>query len=172
MNAPKIFPCRANSAELLQASAIPLAMMMIIMMIMVTAPPAFAGLGQDVSSVPADQVQMKGTLRSTQNQAYAVHEIRAATGTVVREFVSPSGKVFGVAWQGPWPPNMRQILASYFEQYQRAAQVRMNSRPGRRPLMLEQPGLVVQSSGHMRSFAGRAYVPDMLPPEVSAEAIR
>ena len=169
MNAPKIFPCRAGSAELLQGAAILLA---ITMMMMMTAPPAFAGLGQDVSSVPADQVQMKGTLRSTQTQAYTVHEIRAATGTVVREFVSPSGKVFAVAWQGPWPPNMRQILATYFEQYQRAAQAQMNSRPGRRPLLLEQPGLVVQSGGHMRSFAGRAYVPDMLPSEVSAEAIR
>jgi hypothetical protein len=170
VNAPKIFQCRAGSAELLQGAAILLAMIMMIMMM--TDPPAFAGLGQDVSSVPADQVQMKGTLRSTQTQAYTVHEIRAATGTVVREFVSPSGKVFGVAWQGPWPPNMRQILATYFEQYQQAAQAQMNSRPGRRPLMLEQPGLVVQSSGHMRSFAGRAYVPDMLPPEVSAEVIR
>jgi Protein of unknown function (DUF2844) len=169
VNAPKIFQCRAGSAELLQGAAILLAMTMMIMM---TAAPAFAGLGQDVSSVPADQVQMKGTLRSTQTQAYTVHEIRAATGTVVREFVSPSGKVFGVAWQGPWPPNMRQILATYFEQYQRAAQAQVNSRPGRRPLLLEQPGLVVQSGGHMRSFAGRAYVPDMLPSEVSAEAIR
>jgi hypothetical protein len=169
VNASKIFQCRVGSAELLPGAAILLAIMMMIMM---TDPPAFAGLGQDVSSVPADQVQMKGTLRSTQTQAYTVHEIRAATGTVVREFVSPSGKVFGVAWQGPWPPNMRQILATYFEQYQRAAQAQMNSRPGRRPLLLEQPGLVVQSGGHMRSFAGRAYVPDMLPPEVSAEAIR
>jgi Protein of unknown function (DUF2844) len=169
VNAPKIFQCRAGSAELLQGATILLAIMMMIMM---TDPPAFAGLGQDVSSVPADQVQMKGTLRSTQTQAYTVHEIRAATGIVVREFVSPSGKVFGVAWQGPWPPNMRQILATYFEQYQQAAQAQMNSRPGRRPLMLEQPGLVVQSGGHMRSFTGRAYVPDMLPPEVSAEVIR
>jgi Protein of unknown function (DUF2844) len=169
VNAPKIVQCRAGSAELLQGAAIVLAIMMMIMM---TDPPAFAGLGQDVSSVPADQVQLKGTLRSTQTPAYTVHEIRAATGTVVREFVSPSGKVFGVAWQGPWPPNMRQILATYFEQYQQAAQAQMNSRPGRRPLMLEQPGLVVQSGGHMRSFAGRAYVPDMLPPEVSAEVIR
>jgi len=131
--------------------------------------PALAGLGEDVSSVQADQAQMLGSLRSTQTQSYAVHEIQSATGTTVREYVS-GGKVFAVAWQGPWPPDMRQILASYFDQYQQAAQA--SSRAGRRPLVIEQPGLVVQSGGHMRSFAGRAYIPEMLPPGVSGEAIQ
>lgn len=78
---------------------------------------------------------MLGSLRSTQTQAYAVHEIQAATGTVVREYVSGSGKVFAVAWQGPWPPDMRQILAGYFDQYERAARTQVSSRAGRRPLM-------------------------------------
>jgi Protein of unknown function (DUF2844) len=133
--------------------------------------PAWAGLGEDVSSVQADQAKMLGSLRSTQTQAYTVHEIHGATGTTVREYVS-GGKVFAVAWQGPWPPDMRQVLASYFDQYQRAAQTQVSSRAGRRPLMIEEPGLVVQSGGHMRSFAGRAYVPEMLPPGVSAEVIQ
>ena len=134
--------------------------------------PAFAGLGEAASSVPADQAHMQGSLRTTQTEAYTVQEIKAATGTVVREYVSTSGKVFAVAWQGPWPPDMRQILAGYFEQYQKAAQPQANSRAGRRPLLIEQPGFVVQSGGHMRSFAGRAYIPEMLPQGVSAEEIR
>jgi Protein of unknown function (DUF2844) len=133
--------------------------------------PALAGLGEDASSVQADQAQMLGSLRSTQIQSYAVHEIHGATGTTVREYVS-GGKVFAVSWQGPWPPDMRQILASYFDQYQQAAQTQVSSRAGRGPLRIEQPGLVVQSGGHMRSFAGRAYIPEMLPPEVSGEAIQ
>jgi Protein of unknown function (DUF2844) len=72
--------------------------------------PAFAGLGEAASSVRADQAHMQGSLRTTQTQAYTVHEIQAPTGIAVREYVSTSGKVFAVAWQGPWPPNMRQIL--------------------------------------------------------------
>jgi len=115
---------------------------------------------------------MAGRLRTTQTQGYAVHEIQAPTGTVVREYVSPAGKVFGVAWQGPWPPDMRQILGSNFEQYQQAAQAQANQHVGRRPLMVDQPGLVVHAGGHMRSFAGHAYIPDLLPQGVSAEAIR
>jgi hypothetical protein len=166
VNAQKIFQCRADSAKLILWATILLATLLM------TNSFAFAGLGEDASSVQADWVRMQGSVRTTQTQAYTVHEIQTATGTVVREFVSPSGKVFGVAWQGPWPPNMRQILATYFEQYQRAAQAKMNSRAGRRPLLIELPGLVVQSGGHTRSFAGRAYIPDMLPQEVSAEAIR
>jgi Protein of unknown function (DUF2844) len=99
--------------------------------------PAFAGLGEAASSVRADQAHMQGSLRTTQTQAYTVHEIQAPTGIAVREYVSTSGKVFAVAWQGPWPPNMRQILATYFDEYQRAVQAHGNSRAGRRPLMIE-----------------------------------
>jgi hypothetical protein len=164
VNAPKLFQCRS-------ANLVPWATILLAAMLM-TGLPAFAGLGEDASSVQADWVRMQGSVKTTQNQAYTVHEIQGAAGTVVREYVSPAGKVFGVAWQGPWPPNMRQILATYFEQYQKVAQAKLNSRPGRRPLIIEQPGLVLQSGGHMRSFAGRAYIPEMLPQEVSAEVIR
>lgn len=135
--------------------------------------PAFAGLGENVSSVQADQAHMQGTLRSTQSESYTLHEITAASGSVVREYVSAAtGKVFAVAWQGAWPPDMRQVLASYFAQYQQSAQTQANSHVGRRPLVIHQPGLVVESGGHMRSFAGRAYIPDMLPDGVKAEVIR
>jgi hypothetical protein len=134
--------------------------------------PAFAGLGQDVSSVDADQAHMQGARQMTQTAAYTVHEIKAPTGVVVREYVSASGTVFGVAWQGPWPPDMRQILADYFETYRQATAAEVSSHAGRRPLVVEQPEVVIQSGGHMRSFAGRAYVPALLPKGVSAETIR
>jgi len=134
--------------------------------------PAFAGLGEDVSSIQGDQVHMQGSLRITQAQAYSLHEIQAPTGTIVREYVSASGKVFGVAWQGPWPPDMRQILANYFGQFEQAAQVQVSSHAGRRPLFISEPGFVIETSGHMRSFAGRAYIPEMVPQGVSAESIR
>jgi hypothetical protein len=133
--------------------------------------PAFAGLGEAASSVQADQAHMRGALRVTEAQAYTVHEIQVATGTVVREYVSPSGKVFAVAWQGPWPPDMRQILASFFEPYQQAVHAQTHSR-GRQPLRIEQPGFVVHSGGHMRSFAGHAYIPEMLPQGVTPEELR
>jgi hypothetical protein len=67
---------------------------------------------------------------------------------------------------------MRQILGSYFEQYQQAVQAETTSRAGRKPLRIEQPGFVVHTGGHLRSYAGHAYIPDMLPQGVNAEEIR
>lgn len=135
--------------------------------------PLFAALGGDSNSVQADQVHMQGSLRSTRAQSYTVHEIQAATGTTVREYVSSSGTVFAVAWKGPWPPDMRQLLGDYFEQYAGAVQSQGEAQNrGRRPLHIEQPGLVVHIGGHPRSFAGTAYLPDRIPEGVRAEELR
>ena len=115
---------------------------------------------------------MQGTLRATAAASYSVQEIQSPAGTVVREYVSSAGKVFAIAWQGEWPPDMRQLLGSYFDQYSQAAKAQSSARVGRRPLMIEQSGLVVEMGGHPRAFTGRAYVPQMLPSGVHAEEIQ
>jgi hypothetical protein len=104
--------------------------------------------------------------------SYTVHEIQGTAGTVVREYVSSEGKVFGIAWQGPWVPDMRQLLGSYFDQYAQANQTQKGARMRRGPVLINEPGLVVQIGGHPRAFAGRAYVPEMLPSGVRAESIQ
>jgi hypothetical protein len=168
MNETQIFPGRRIRARLVLWPITSAVLLMLTISI-----PAFAGLGENASSVLADQARMQGSLRTTQSESYTIHEITGATGVIVREYVSPAtGQIFAVAWQGPWPPDMRQVLANYFAQYQQAGQAQSNLRPGRRPLLINQPGLVVESGGHMRSFAGRAYIPGMLPEGVKAEAIR
>jgi hypothetical protein len=131
----------------------------------------FAVLGGSEASVVADQAHMQASLQSTSSAGYTVHELRAPTGIVVREYVA-GGTVFGIAWQGPWPPDMTQLLGSYFGPYQQALQAQNSNRVGRRPIHIQISGLVVNSSGHPRSFRGHAYVPDLLPQGVSAEAIQ
>ena len=131
--------------------------------------PAFAALGGDAASVTNDQVRMQATLRSSQNQGYNVHELRDPAGNVVREFASPEGKVFGVAWQGPLRPDFQQLFGTYFQQFADAAKTHRH-RSG--PLVIEQPGLVVYSGGHMRAFFGKAYIPEMLPKGVPADVIK
>lgn len=131
----------------------------------------FGALGGDVSSVQSDAIQLQGTLRVTPNASYTVHEIQTPTGIKVREFVSPAGKVFAIAWQGPWRPDLHQLLGSYFAQFQQAARAG-KQRPGRGPLSIHQGNLVVEHSGHMRSFLGRAYLTDEIPSGVTAESIR
>ena len=129
---------------------------------------SFAALGGDVNSVQADQAQMRAQRRVTQTAGYTIHEMQAPSGNVVREFVSPEGKVFGVAWQGQTLPNFQQVLGSYYNQF-------ISSAPHRRthgPVTIQQPGFVVQSGGHMRALTGRAYVPEMIPSGVKVEEIK
>jgi hypothetical protein len=134
---------------------------------------AFASLGGDESSVQTDQQQMKFVKRTAQSSArYTVHELRSDGGPVIREYVSPAGRVFGVAWQTSTMPNLQQLLGSYYDQFRQA----VTSTPGRfrrrGPVAIELPGLVVQSGGHMRAYVGRAYDPTLLPSGVSADEIK
>jgi hypothetical protein len=133
--------------------------------------PAMAALGGDVSSVEADRVQMKATVKTTQAGAYSLQEIQVPGGTVIKEYVSPAGRIFAVAWHGPFFPDMQQILGAYFQQYSTALQAQPKHY-GRRPLNIQQPGLVVQAGGHMRAYWGRAYVPEMLPQGVNPDEIK
>ena len=133
--------------------------------------PGFAALGGDQSSVQADQAHMRASLKTTAGSAYTLHEIKTGMGTVVHEFVSPDGRVFAVAWHGPSMPPMQQILGTYFQQYSALVQAHHAAHGGRRPVNIQQPGLVVQNSGHPRGFFGRAYVPEMLPPGVTPDQI-
>jgi hypothetical protein len=130
--------------------------------------PAFAALGGDATSVQTDLFKMKGALRITSSAAFTVHEITTSNGTVVREYLSPDGKVFAVSWRGPGIPDLRQMLGDYYGQFAQAASAPQRSH---HRLMIEQPGLVVQSSGHMRAFFGRAWAPALLPQNFSVADI-
>jgi hypothetical protein len=110
---------------------------------------------------------MQGERRVIEEVEYTVHELQSPTGTTVREFAALDGKVFGIAWHGPFIPNLRQLLGSYFETFRQAAQDQRLRRPGHGQLMVALHGLVVESGGHMRAFVGRAYLPNRVP--VSAE---
>jgi hypothetical protein len=67
--------------------------------------PVNAELGGDQMSVRDDQTRMQGLTRIIAANAYTVYEIRNRYGTVVREFVSSGGQVFGIAWQDPSLPS-------------------------------------------------------------------
>lgn len=136
------------------------------------ASPAFATLGGTESSVEADRAQMKATVQVTRTDGYSVQEIKTPIGTAIREYVAPDGRVFAVAWQGPFIPDMQQLLGTYFPQFSAAAKKARQSYHGRRPLNIQEPGLVMQSSGHMHAYWGRAYDPGLVPQNVKVQDIR
>jgi hypothetical protein len=135
--------------------------------------PTSASLGGNVGTVETDRVQMKAAqLRIIRASAYSFHELQSPAGVTIREYYAPGGTVFGVAWEGPWPPDMRQLLGSYFEQFQRANEAARKSRKTRGVLVVNDGGLVVQITGHARAFSGFAYAPSLLPQGVQPTVIR
>jgi len=140
------------------------------LIILALASPALAALGGTLDSIQSAHVNVP--VNVNQAGAYSVYEMQLPTGTALREYVSPAGRVFGVAWQGPFVPDLRLLLGSYFEQYSRLAKARRAMYVGRHPLDIREPGLVVQTAGHMRAYWGRAYDPGLLPPGVGADEIR
>jgi hypothetical protein len=131
-----------------------------------------AELGGDFTSVLADQAHMKATLKTTEAEAYTVHEIQAPSGTAVREYVSPAGKVFAVAWRGPFLPDLHQILGASFTTFTQNVQAQRTQRSGRGPVVVKQDALVVKSLGHARNYFGKAYLPELMPQGVKDEDIR
>lgn len=135
------------------------------------ASPTLAALGGDVSTVEADRVSLKGALSGFSTvKGYAVHEITTAVGVHVREYLTSDGRVFAVSWEGPFMPDLQQMLGAYYSRFTEAA-----SAPhvgSRRHFRVAQPGLVVESNGRMRAFYGRAWDPSLLPPNFTPADIR
>ena len=135
------------------------------------AAPARASLGGKADSVEADRKALSAARRATVARAgYTVEEVD--TGAVrVREYVSPSGVVFAVAWNGLAHPDLDTLLGSYAAAF-RQADRQVPRTPGRRSRAVRTPRLVVERWGHMRDWQGRAYDPALLPAGVSVDEIR
>lgn len=130
---------------------------------------AEAALGAPYASIQADQTESRASLKVTAHANYEVHELTLPSGTLVREYVTPSGVVFAVAWNGPSKPNLSQLLGPYFADLNAAAQ---NNRGGHNHLDLTRSDLVIQAGGHMRALFGRAYLVAAVPAGVSSDALR
>jgi hypothetical protein len=134
--------------------------------------PARASLGGDMASVRDDQTKLQGSLQSTAKDTYTVHEIQAASGVVVREYIATSGAVFGVTWQGRVHPNLRQVLGAYYDQFVQAVQAHRAKHPGLGPVITQLNGLEVETGGHMKSLFGRVYLTQSVPAGMRVEDIR
>jgi hypothetical protein len=133
------------------------------------AAPALAALGGSPESVQPAQARMKAALRVSTNEGITVHEISSAHGSSVREYAGADGRVFAVAWNGPANPDLKQLLGNYYAQFQQAG---TSAHGNHRHLSIKQPDLVFENSGRMRAFAGRAWVPSLLPQNFSTDDIR
>jgi hypothetical protein len=126
-------------------------------------------LGGSSDTVQTDEAQMRAARRLASHTGHDVHELVLGSGTVVREFVGPTGVVFAVTWQGPIKPDLNQLLGAYFPRLVAAGQ---SPHGDHRSLSLQAADLVIESGGRMRGFAGRAYLPALVPAGVDVGEIR
>jgi Protein of unknown function (DUF2844) len=131
---------------------------------------AFAALGGNMESVDADQAALNASEQITvSTDNYTVYSLKTSSGMMIREYLSLDDKVFAVAWQGPMLPNLRLILGDYYTQYTDAAREQHGDHGH---LIVSLPDLVVESSGRMRAFFGRAYLPKAMPSDVAITDIK
>jgi hypothetical protein len=133
--------------------------------------PAWAVLGQNEASVTTDQQRMKTEDRVQTFASYKVHQLTTTNGPTVREYVSPQGVVFGIAWQGRFMPNVNQLLGTYVENLQTATADQTHIQR-RRGIIVKTGDFVYSNFCHLQNCTGRAYVPAFVPSSVSAEVVR
>ncbi|KQN75410.1 hypothetical protein ASF04_04865 [Duganella sp. Leaf61] len=126
---------------------------------------AYAALGSAPSDFGGTPVRAARSLaaagNSNANAVYTVSQSTLDSGTIVREYTDAAGKVFAVSWTGPTLPDLRTLLGSKFTALTDATGRRTQA--GHSQLALNQSDVVIVSNGHMRSFAGHAFIPSAVP---------
>ncbi|HUI67132.1 MAG TPA: DUF2844 domain-containing protein [Nitrospirota bacterium] len=132
---------------------------------------AQAALGESADSITSDRLSLSAVQGVTTTlNGYTIHTIES-DATKVREYISPNGVVFGIAWNGLIHPDLTPLLGSYAGEYQEALR-QTPRKPGRRRLQVKTDHIVVEKWGHMRNLQGRAYAPALIPPGVSIDEIK
>ena len=135
-------------------------------------PRVWAALGESVESVSSDRKALSAVQHSAAaRNGYTVQELESDANSV-REYVSSSGVVFAIAWNGLSNPDLSSLLGSYAGEYRQALQ-QSPRKPGHgSSLQVKTDGVVVERWGHMRNLQGRAYAPALIPPGVSVDEIK
>ncbi|MET3108507.1 hypothetical protein AAKU67_003055 [Oxalobacteraceae bacterium GrIS 2.11] len=129
--------------------------------------PAFAGLGD---TIPQTLSEIKPQFSQEPHwQGLAVYSTVTHSGIRIREYINAGGVIVAITWQGPFLPDLRQLLGVYFQTYLTGPASPATSL---RHAELMTPDLVVQSYGHLRAFHGRAYLPGLLAPGVIPEQLQ
>ena len=111
-----------------------------------------------------------GQRQSVPEARYTVETIRSP-GIVIREYVSPDGIVFAVAWrQQTGVVNLEQLLGSYYAEYSQA--VLNQPRKSQRFRHVETEHAVIEAGGRMGAVWGRAWVGSLLPSGISQDSIK
>jgi hypothetical protein len=141
----------------------------VLLMLMMGSFPAWAALGENVSSVDSDAQALGAQHVMVAKVGYNMHQITLRDGSVIKEFVSPAGTVFGVSWKSHSMPNLPQLLGSYLTNLQLGQRTRVIPRRG---VTIQGNDFVFTNFGLTGSFHGRAWVPSLVPANLTMEVVQ
>jgi Protein of unknown function (DUF2844) len=127
---------------------------------------AQAELGGNLASITQEQKTFGSTLTTSPQSNYTIYIQNISPDLVIKEYVSNSGNIFGVAWKGSTLPNFQIILGNYYSNYLSAQQQNPRS------VFVRDDNLVLESGGMMGGYIGRAYLPKQLPEGMTPTAIQ
>ena len=127
---------------------------------------AQAELGGNLASIMQEQKFFGSTLTISPQSNYTIYIQNISPDLVIKEYVSNSGNIFGVAWKGSTLPNFQILLGSYYSNYLSAQQQNPRS------VFSQDNNLVIESGGVMGGYIGRAYLPKQVPTGLAPTAIQ
>ncbi|MEM5435544.1 DUF2844 domain-containing protein [Paraburkholderia diazotrophica] len=133
------------------------------------ADPAHAELGGTISAIRSDD---GSTQRVLPGGAVRIGSTVDAGGTTINEYATSDGYVFAYTWQGPTMPDLTRMLGRYADPYRAKAAAQLNERSHLHASRVEQPEVIVESGGQMRSYVGRAWLPAAIPSGISLADLR
>ena len=135
-------------------------------LLLVQCPPSDAALGAAPSDFGVTQSATRARILSAAATTYSVNETTLPGGTVIREYVARGGNVFAVSWNGPFMPDLRTLLGRHFDTL--TSETAKSPKAGHNQVHIVRPEVVIVSGGHMRAYAGRAWIESDFPPGITA----
>jgi len=130
---------------------------------------AIAATGTSSSSNPADATAP--VLHQAANSAVRWQELTDANQIRVRQYVSSSGQVYAVSWDGPAMPDVAVLLGTWFDRYRQEASAALPNASGLHSSRVSSSDLMVETAVRLRDFSGRAWLPSALPAGITAADI-
>lgn len=128
-----------------------------------------AALGSAPTDFGVAQTGLKARILAFATSNYNVTETTLESGTLVREYANRNGVVFAVSWNGPFLPDLRTLLGKHFATL--TSETAKKPKAGHSQVNLARPEVVIVSRGHMRAYAGRAWMESEFPAGFSAANI-
>ena len=128
-----------------------------------------AALGAAPTDFGIAQTGVKARVLAFATSNFNVNETTLESGTLVREYVNRNGVVFAVSWKGPFLPDLRTLLGSHFDTL--TSETAKKTKAGHSQVNIARPEVVIVSRGHMRSYAGSAWMESEFPAGFSAANI-